>query len=360
MMNRFTGIKSIIRVAVFAASVISLVVNGVCSSPAALAAERISPRLEVMAYCPIDYPGDSLAYASLKKNLRLVDTAALFQFTLDWSGRVLGSGDARFLDLAKGGGLKVVPVIHNFVGGRFDGEMVRPSLATVEGRARASSAITTLVLDKGYSGVDIDFEALPPDLRDSLSLFVKNLAGRLHAHGRTLSIAVPAKTRDNPRDSWSGAYDYAAIAEHADRLMIMAYDEHWAGGPSGPIASAGWVERVVDYAVTAAPRGKILLGVPQYSYDWPAAGGAAKYMPVSSTLRLAAEAGAKIVWDSTAQVPHFFYSRGSEKRHVFIENSYSLAFKMEIARSRGLAGVAIWRLGYEEPRTWEVIESYRK
>ncbi|MGE5484466.1 MAG: glycosyl hydrolase family 18 protein [Ignavibacteriales bacterium] len=359
MTARNTGVRRLnwaLRGAVLAAvTIATFVLNGVAVAPQVAAA----PRLEVMAYCPVDYPGDSVAYDSLKANWASVDTAALFQFTLDWSGRVLGSGDARYSKLAKEKGFNLDPVVHNFVSGKFNAEMVRSSLATLEGRSKAAGAIASLVLDNGYSGVNIDFEGLTPDLRDAFSLFIKNLAGRLHAKNRTVSVAVPAKTRDNPSDSWSGAYDYRALAQEADRLMIMAYDEHWAGGSPGPIASIEWVKQVVEYAVTAAPANKILLGVPQYSYDWPTAGGPARYMSTPAAMRIAAQTGAEVLWDGTAQAPHFYYWQGREQHHVFMENSYSLAFKIGVARNKGLAGIAIWRMGYEDPRTWEIINSYR-
>ncbi|NPV71420.1 MAG: hypothetical protein HPY55_12375 [Firmicutes bacterium] len=310
---------------------------------------------EVFAYCPVDYPGDPSGYVSLKAHASKVHTAAAFLYGIDASGRPYGEDDQRLFALQKAAGFNLVAVVHNFRNGNFDPEVVRPSLVTLEGRARAAGAITDLVLSKGYSGVNIDFEGLTPDLRTPFSLFIKNLAGRLHHHGRTVSIAVPAKTRDIPGDAWSGAFDYTALANDADRLVIMAYDQHWVNGPAGPIASIGWVDKVAAYAANAAPPEKVLLGVPQYAYDWPDAGGPAMYITTPRAMQIAAETGAEILWDNAAQVPHFYYWRGSEKRHVYMENSYSLAFKLKVARSRGLGGIAIWRLGYEDPLIWSML-----
>ncbi|MCR4398770.1 MAG: glycosyl hydrolase family 18 protein [Firmicutes bacterium] len=316
--------------------------------------------MEVAAYCPVDYPGDRLAYDSLRLHSQHIDTAAAFLFRIEASGRVSGWDDTRLHAVAKEKEFRLEAVVHNFSGGAFKPGLVEPFLVTLRGRGTAAQAIVDLVVSCGYDGANIDFEGLSPSMRPYFSLFVRNLAGRLKAAGRSLTVTVPAKTRDNPWDSWSGAYDYAALASVADRLIIMAYDEHWAGGTPGPIASLPWVERVSDYAAGAVEPRKILLGVPQYSYDWPASGGPARYITTPEALRIARETGATIMWDSIAQVPHYYYWRGGEKRHVYMENAYSLAFKLRTARAHGFTGIAMWRLGFEDPSAWDLIASYRR
>ncbi|MGQ9511668.1 glycosyl hydrolase family 18 protein [Thermodesulfitimonas sp.] len=167
-----------------------------------------------------------------------------------------------------------------------------------------------------------------------------------------VTAAIPAKTNDDPADEWGGAFDYAAIGRICDYIMLMTYDEHWFGGSRGPIASLPWVVSVLDFAIKFLPREKILLGIPAYGYDWSATG--TRVIPWNKVNELINQYGwSQVAWDDLACVPYLRYTDKGVAHEVWFENAYSLRIKLNLVRNYGLAGVAIWRLGFEDATFWE-------
>lgn len=133
--------------------------------------------------------------------------------------------------------------------------------------------------------------------------------------------------------------------------MIMTYDEYYSNGPVGPVASAPWVDRVVRYATTQIPSGRLMLGIAGYGYEWPgrAASGGGRALPARRAVEAVRSGEVEGAWDRRAEVPT--YRRG--ERVGYFEDADSTAFKLELVRRHRLAGVALWRLGYEDARIWD-------
>ncbi|MFM7145539.1 MAG: glycosyl hydrolase family 18 protein, partial [Actinomycetales bacterium] len=170
-------------------------------------------------------------------------------------------------------GLKVLPSIADGTG---KGRMAA-LLADSTRRAAHVQEIVNLVTSKGYDGIDLDYEGFAfNDGRESWAAtqplwraFITELAAALHAQGKLLAVTIP------PPCSMSGqcgptsgywVYDFANIAQQADRVRIMAYDYSVAG--VGPIAPMPWVQAIVAYAAGAAPAQRVQIGVPTYGRAW--------------------------------------------------------------------------------------------
>lgn len=276
-------------------------------------------------------------------------------FRLHPGGALSGQPDPHLVAQGREAGLKVLAVINNDGPQGFSRADAAALLREPAHRARAVEEILHLVRSRQYDGINLDMENVDPRDRDHLTAFVAELRDALAPAGYLLTVAVPAQVAHDPHHQWSGAFDYAALGRLADYIVIMTYDEHWAGGAPGPVASMPWVERVVAYARQAMPAGKIILGLAAYGYDWPAAGGAARALSARQAMNLATAHNAAIQWDDTAQTPYFTYWSGGSRRIVHFENRYSAAFKLALARREGLAGVALWRLGLEEADLWQVL-----
>lgn len=332
------------------------------SFPAAPPAETVPPEtkqeLEVVGYYVEYFEGDDESFQSFSAYMDAISTVAAFAYNINWDGSVSGRPFAKLQEAAKSAGKPVLALVHNISqNGNFDGQLVHALLANPKLRRAAVTNIARLVQDGGYAGVNIDFENVPPGDRDNYTAFVRELAAKLGRDGYQVTLSVPAKTWDDPGDVWSGAFDYRALGQLADAVMIMAYDEHWSGGPAGPVASLGWVKQVVEYAVQEIPPEKIRLGLAAYGYDWPADSWGGRAVTAEEAVALAARYGATIEWDAAAQSPHFTYWPGNYAREVWFENASSLAGKLDLVAQYRLGGIALWRLGFEDPEFWEVLKS---
>lgn len=312
----------------------------------------------VLGYAPVDWPGDRLALRSLQAYAQHIDAVAYFGLFLDRHGNLTNpGGDSRELrDAARRSGQAVLLTVHNATPGGFDRAGARALLNDAGARARAVENIHRAVAEGGYAGVNLDLEAIDAADRDRYTSFVRALADRLRPAGLAVTVAVPAKTSDDRRNNWSGAFDYAALGRIADALVIMAYDEHWPGGPPGPVASLGWAERVARYAASTVPPRKVLFGIAGYGYDWTVSTGETVALSAPSAAQKAARLGVKVLWDPAAQVPYYEYWDGQGHRHlVYYENASSMAAKIDLVTRHRFAGIALWRLGLEDPESWQGV-----
>lgn len=291
-----------------------------------------------------------------------------------WSWGVTAAGDLRpvyfneahladVLAFAGRHGVTTHALIHNFNPdkGVFDAALADRVLSDPAVRRRTVENIIETVTRWDMNGVHIDFEGVTAARRHDLTAFVAELASAATPRNLQISIAVPAKTAATRGGLWVEAYDYEALARHADFVVIMAYDQHWRGDAAGPVAAVPWVRDVVEYALDPAggaiPADKLVLGVPAYGYDWPANGPWADAVAHRQAMdRLASAAGrdgsVALKWHNTHKAPYFTY----EGRTVWFENEHSVAYKLMLAREYNLAGIALWRLGQEDGRIWDLVQ----
>jgi len=298
---------------------------------------------------------------SMIKNAKLLNEVAFFWYSFDATGKVVPSGkvDLKIKEMAQKNGSKAYALVHNMnltgtVG--FDANLAHRVLSNPAIRANLVTNLVNLTTKDGWDGISVDVEKTPPGDRNNFSAFVTELSTALKAKDKVLNISIPAKFVDYPSDLWSGAYDYAAIGKAADQIILMTYDEHGLGTTQGPIASQGWVDRVITYAVGKISKDKIVMGLPVYSFDW----GSNKplipdYLSYIQTVDRAKKNGVEILNDPSAKVPQFIYTANGVRHEVFYENAGSLKIKMDYALKHKLHGVAIWRLGMEDPAIWDSL-----
>ncbi|MEM2930238.1 MAG: glycosyl hydrolase family 18 protein, partial [Thermoproteota archaeon] len=197
-------------------------------------------------------------------------------------------------------------------------------------------------------GVNIDYENIPPEDRNALNSYMWELASILHFHGKIVTIDVSGKTWDDT-SGWGGAWDYRALGEACDYVCIMCYDYHWSGSEAGPIGPLGWLNEVVKYALSAIPREKIIIGIPFYGYRWLGRNG------VGLTFKQALETAKNVETDVffSEEDAEYRFSYGSYE--VWFQGAKSVELKVSTVLSHGVDKIAAWRVGQEDPRTWEVI-----
>ncbi|HWG61193.1 MAG TPA: glycosyl hydrolase family 18 protein [Streptosporangiaceae bacterium] len=258
----------------------------------------------------------------------------------------------RYLSEVRGKGLPVVPTLANIDGrGNWTYAPVARMLHDPALMARQVTAITTVVEDHGYAGIDIDYEELHAGDRQAFSTFVTHLAAALHARHKILSVALFAKATDAGYAPRNIAQDYAAVGKAADQVRLMGYDYHWATSPPGPVAPVTWLRAVLRYAKTLMPAKKIILGIPMYGYDWSGGHGAA--LTWAQAMRLTEQYHVKTSYDPTSQAPWFRYTDPAGHQHtVWFENAASAKAKFTVAKQARIGGVYLWMYGDGDPAMW--------
>jgi len=234
-------------------------------------------------------------------------------------------------------------------------------------RASHINNIVQAVVDNEYAGIDIDYENLGSDVnyKTKFTNFICALNTELdrRAPGKILIVTVQAKTNDNEH-VWE---DYSALADCSDKIRLMSYDEHGCWPPNhcnnpGPVASIDWVEDTITYAVSKiSQRDKIILGIDlNYGYHWRLSGGTydGGAIVYTEAMKLLNDNNAELMWDSTAKVPYFTYSSNGDHT-VYFEDSFSIAYKLDLARHHNLGGISLFRLGNEDSRNWDKIGAYK-
>lgn len=306
----------------------------------------------------VDY--DRASLEAVKLNAGHMDQVVIFGYGFDRQGNVEGQDQ----DLVKGltSQQKRILLFGNLTNGGFDEQTAHNILTDKAVQDRAIAGILEKSTKLGVAGVQIDFENIPHGDRDAYTAFLKRLKGELSAHNMSLSIAAAAKTRDT-RTGWGGATDYAAIGQIVDQFYIMAYDEHWRGGEPGPVASLGWVEKVIRYAVGVMPAQKIVLGVPFYGYEWtaePNRGTATnKALGSASMARRMEQVGAKVIWDPVVAENKATFKTDDGERIAWYPDQRSLDAKLRLAYQYNLKGIAIWRVGFEPNDWWHELGAFR-
>jgi spore germination protein YaaH len=214
-----------------------------------------------------------------------------------------------------------------------------------ESRARSIffKALTAMVHD--YDGLNIDLEHVPLQDADN---FLSLLAELKDALGeKILSVCVPARTNENR------TYNYTNIAKIADRVFVMAYDEHWSGSAPGPVASMAWCRNVATYALKTIGAKKLVMGLPFYGRSW-ANTTTARALIASSTDAILREQKIDLV-ERENGVPKFTYNV-NVKVTVYFEDAYSLAVRMDMYQNLGVNKIGFWRIGQEDTTVWDYIK----
>jgi Predicted glycosyl hydrolase len=313
-----------------------------------------SGRKVIAGYYVENYDNDPVGYQALSENLSVINMIIPFSFQIDQNGSIRSAHNPKPVSLAHSAGADTLALINNIQGKNFNSNTVHRLLSNSASRSRAVNGIARMLLEKGYQGVNIDFENIPARDRYYLTAFFSELSAELRPKHLLVTASVPAKTYDDRTSSQGGAYDYRALAPYLDQVMIMTYDEHYSGGPAGPVASYPWVEKVIKYSLTCFPNNKIIVGLAAYGYDWSWNKGKALHFNGIQNLIRKYKIAPK--WDPTNRVPYFTYRSWGASHQVWYENSNSTAFKVQLVRKYDLHGVAVWRLGYEDPGIWRTIQ----
>lgn len=339
------------------------------------------PDIPIVAWAP--YWTADEATASLSTNGSQISELSPFWYTAATAASItmpapdeLSAGQQKaLLAAARRSGSRLTPSIVDGMGKGAMAAVVADPVA----RAQHVAAIVQLVRSRGFSGIDIDYEGFAfVDGRDTWATtrrgwvaFVSELADRLHAIGKTLSVTIPpVYDTGQTTDSGYWVYDPAGIGPKVDELRVMAYD--FNVDKPGPIAPLEFVQRTIAGAkATVRDNSKIILGVPLYGRNWVVAttGTCPSTAEGTTTVlqrnidELLATRGATPVSDPFTGESSFSYvlqvtdgaTTCTQTRQVFYVDAAGARRRVDLARTSHLAGAALWALGFDSPATWTEI-----
>lgn len=284
------------------------------------------------------------SYPSLKAFSKTMSSVGPFWYKVDKDGSIESKENPAVYEEMRAMKLKVYPLVTN------KREATDSILGNAEIRKTAVDNLVNLVKEKNYDGLNIDFELLAPSHRENLTAFMEELYPKMKAIGKTVIISVFPQVEVH--ESVSGAYDYPNLSKNTDYVQIMTYDNHWSTSAPGAIAPIDWYEKNIQYAVEkCGGANKVLVGVSAYGYDWNK-NNKGETITYPNAIVLADKKGVEIKYDETVQAPYFKY----DDHEVWFENARSIAAKLNVVAKYQPAGIAIWRIGQEQPEIWQEID----
>ncbi len=295
----------------------------------------------------------------LKDNTRLTVISPTWFRLVDAEGTLSSLADEAYVQKAKEYGLEVWGLVDNFSTAGVEDPTANSYevLSSTAARERLTEALIQAALEFELDGLNIDFEMLSLATGPHYIQFLRELSVKCRTNGIVLSV-------DNYVPSAHAAYyDWAAQGEVVDYVVIMAYDEHYAGSENaGSVASYGYLTEAVDNILMMVPKEQVIMAVPFYTRLWMESeeNGAAKL--TSEALGMAtAEAELKrndvaLEWDETTRQYYAEYKKGGVTYKIWMEEAASLREKLLYIKGADLAGTAVWRLGFETPDIWDLFD----
>ena len=275
---------------------------------------------------------------------------ALAPFTYGFTpeGALVPMDDERLLALA--GACGVQPLLHLSTltaAGAFSAAQAAALLRDPALQQTLTANVLQTMLEKGYEGLDVDFEYLGRDLAEPYAAFIQLLRDTLAPYGLPLITALAPKTSAAQPGTLYEGHNYASLSTASDAVLLMTYEWGYTYGPPMAVAPVGAVRRVVEFALTQMDAAKILLGFPNYAYDWtlPFTAGATRAQSIGNEAAplLAAQYGAEIQFDTQSQTPYFTYlDEAGQPHEVWFEDVRSAQAKFALLPEYGLLGLGYW------------------
>jgi spore germination protein YaaH len=265
----------------------------------------------------------------------------------------LGEGSSLVLSHTTAGGKRtlLIPTIAGADGN--EPSIISTAIHDPTQRTAHEAAIVNLVMGHNYDGIDLDYEHLPQSDRTAFSQFVSELALKLHARGKTLSVAVGALS-----SSLSSYWDYDVLSQACDQLHVMGYDYHYLGSHHGPVAPLGWIKTVVSYIGSIGRPQKFILGLPNYGLGGNDSGTTTWFGSSLEALNMAGNYDVSTTHMSTCpftngvaiapgRAPN---ATATAEGHLFFDDIASMEEKVQVAQAGNLGGITYFTIGGEPDR----------
>ena len=291
------------------------------------------------AYC---YEGSNID--NVRSFLDNLTFLSIFSYQVKEDGTLNKIDDQRFIDEAKKYNVKPVMVITNSKEkGGFSPSLARKIISNNEVTNNLFNNILSIIKSKGYYGLNIDFEYVYEKDKDLFINFIKKAADFFEDY--YLSISLAPKTSSSQKGLLYEAHDYEKLSKYVNHVILMTYEWGYTYGPSLPVAPFNKVQDVLEYATSVIDKNKIIMGLPNYGYDFKIPyieNQKAKSITNPKAIPLAFNNHAQIVHDNVTKTPSFKYKENNQLHEVQFDDPYSIENKLSLIDDLDIAGASIW------------------
>ena len=268
----------------------------------------------------------------------------------DNSGNYESLADKNYVDQAHAMGMQVWAVLDNFNKG--DNVQSEVLFASTAARKKLIASLMKDAQTYGFDGINLDVEGIKASAGPHYVQFIRELSVDCRKAGLVLSIDsyVPA--------SYSAFYNWAEQGRVADYVVMMGYDEHFAGGEAGSVASIGYERQGITDLLKQVPKEKLISAIPFYTRIWKedALGTSSQSVGISSAKEWVETNQVELYWQDDLGQYYGELEKDGVNYEIWMEEERSLELKMQLIRDNGLAGVACWRLGLEPADVWDIVK----
>lgn len=316
------------------------------------------PVIDVNAYT---ITGGEAGGEQIREVGRYLTYSAYFAYTIKANGDLTGIDDQAVIQASRDNRVAPMMCITNFTSQSAGSDLAHSILTNREAEDRLHANVLRIMRQKGYVGLNIDFENVLQGDREAYNQFLQRTVHKLHSVGYFVSTALAPKISGTQQGLLYEAHDYPAHGRIVDFVVLMTYEWGYRKGPPQAISPINQIKRVLDYAVTVIPRHKIFMGFQIYARDWlipHQSGQEAETFSQQEAVRRAVQHQAHIQYDNASQSPYFRYTDQNGRNHeVWFEDARSAQAKFDLVKSYNLRGVSYWTLGYPFPQNWPLLGS---
>lgn len=268
-------------------------------------------------------------------------------YLVDTSGNIASIASADYVAQAHEKGIQVWGLVDNFT----QEVSTTDTLSNTSARQNLISQLIQAALNVGMDGINVDFESLSEDVGVHFLQFLRELSIECHKYGLVLSVDNPV-----PQD-FTSHYDRAEQGKVVDYVIVMGYDEHYVGSEAGSVASLPWVEQGIADTLAEVPAERVINAMPFYTRLWKTNGGlvSSEALGMYQAQQIIAENAVETYWDKTTSQNYGTYEIENTTYQIWLEDAQSIAEKVKLTSKYDLAGVAAWKLGFEDSSIWQVI-----
>ncbi|MCR4750087.1 MAG: chitinase [Lachnospiraceae bacterium] len=288
-------------------------------------------------------------YTAKTKGINVI-SPTWFSLT-DNTGNYTSFADSDYVAKAHSKGMEVWALLDNFSSDVNTAEL----MSYTSNREKLVNNLVNDLLMVGADGINLDFEQISYEAGEHYVQFIREMSVACRANGLVLSV-------DNyvPRESTTH-YNRKEQGVVADYVIIMGYDEHWgSGGVAGSVASLPYVLDGIEQTLKDVPSEKVINAIPFYTRVWKTNGGdvSCDTLGMVDAIDFVKENGIETTWDEECCQNYGEKTMDGIDYQVWLEDNESIAAKLSVMDSHNLAGVAEWKLGFENSSVWDVIAAY--